>query len=78
VAVVTGAFQVQIGKRPFLRWSCLETIEKGRAMKDMIAQFIPQMTHEEKLDLLASLEKAIAEEMVPEAGGEADACPPAR
>ena len=44
-------------------------------MKDMIAQFIPQMTHEEKLDLLASLEKAIAEEMVPQSAGDAEACP---
>ncbi len=44
-------------------------------MKDMILQFVEQMTHEEKVELQMALERAIAEEMVPEASGEADACP---
>ena len=44
-------------------------------MKDMILQFVDQMTHEEKLELQMALERAIAEEMVPEAAGAADSCP---
>ena len=44
-------------------------------MKDKILQFVDQMTHEEKLELQMALERAIAEEMVPEAAGEADSCP---
>lgn len=31
--------------RPFLRWDCLETIEEGKAMKDMILQFILLWRH---------------------------------
>lgn len=38
-------------------------------MKDMILQFVEQMTHEEKVELQMALERAIAEEMVPEASG---------
>ena len=45
-------------------------------MKDMILQFVDQMTHEEKLELQMALERAIAEEMVPEAAGEADSANP--
>ena len=44
-------------------------------MKNMIMQFVEQMTHEEKLDLQMALERAIAEEMVPAPAGEAGACP---
>ena len=44
-------------------------------MKNMIMQFVEQMTHEEKLDLQMALESAIAEEMVPAPAGEAGACP---
>lgn len=44
-------------------------------MKDMILQFVGQMTHEEKLELQVALEKAIAEEMVPAPDGDMAACP---
>ena len=43
-------------------------------MKDMILQFVTQMTHEEKLELQTALEKAIAEEMVPKPGN-VELCP---
>ena len=44
-------------------------------MKDMILQFVDQMTHDEKLELQMALERAIAEEMVPAPDGDIAACP---
>ena len=44
-------------------------------MKDMILQFVDQMTHEEKLELQVALERATAEEMVPAPDGDIAACP---
>lgn len=44
-------------------------------MLEIIRQFVPQMTHGEKLDLMEALKAAIAREIAAEGGPEAGACP---
>lgn len=50
-------------------------IVERRPMKNIVSQFIPQMTHDEKVELLSDLKSALAEEMAGKAKETPERCP---